>query len=235
MARLPRLVIPHQPHHLIQRGNDRQDIFRDQEDFQHFLQWLKDGARQFGVAVHAYVLMSNHVHLLTTPQDEQGLSRLMQWLGRYYVPYFNHKYGRTGTLWQGRYRATIIDSESYFLACSSYIELNPVRAGIANAPEAYVWSSYLHHVGLKSDPLITDHKLYWALGNTPFERELAYRALVTQGLGEQALAEIRHATTKGWALGRAEFIEDMERKAGRRICPAKRGRPSKKASLPQEL
>jgi putative transposase len=230
MARLPRLIIPNQPHHLIQRGNDRQDIFRDQEDFQHFLQWLREGARQFGVAIHAYVLMSNHFHLLATPQDEQGLSRMMQWLGRYYVPYFNHKYGRTGTLWQGRYRATIIDSEPYFLACSSYIELNPVRAGMVNAPEAYPWSSYLHHVGLKSDPLITDHKLYWALGNTPFERELAYRALVAQGLGERALAEIRHATMKGWALGRMEFIEGLEKKAGRRICPAKRGRPAKKAT-----
>jgi putative transposase len=228
MARLPRLVIPNQPHHLIQRGNDRQDIFRDPEDFQHFLQWLRDGARQFGVAIHAYVLMSNHFHLLATPQDEQGLSRMMQWLGRYYVPYFNHKYSRTGTLWQGRYRATIVDSEPYFLVCSSYIELNPVRAGMVNVPEDYPWSSYLHHVGLKSDPLITDHKLYWALGNTPFERELAYRALVAQGLGERALAEIRHATLKGWALARREFIEDLEKRAGRRICPAKRGRPRKK-------
>lgn len=231
MARLPRLVIPHQPHHLIQRGNDRQDIFRDQEDFQRFLYWLKEGARQFGVAIHAYVLMSNHFHLLVTPSDEEGMSRMMQWLGRYYVPYFNHKYGRTGTLWQGRYRATIIDSEPYFLACSSYIELNPVRAGMVNAPETYPWSSYLHHVGLRQDPVITDHALYWALGNTPFERELAYRSLVAQGLGERMLEQIRQATIKGWALGRDNFIQDLEKKSGRRICPVKRGRPLKDKSI----
>lgn len=227
MARLPRLVIPHQPHHLIQRGNDRQDIFRDQEDFQRFLHWLKEGARQFGVAIHAYVLMSNHFHLLVTPSDEEGMSRMMQWLGRYYVPYFNHKYGRTGTLWQGRYRATIIDSEPYLLACSSYIELNPVRAGMVGAPEAYPWSSYLHHVGLRQDPLITDHGLYWALGNTPFERELAYRGLVALGLGGPVLEQIRQATVKGWALGRENFIQQVEKKAGRRIGPIRRGRPPK--------
>lgn len=230
MARLPRLVIPHQPHHLIQRGNDRQDIFRDQEDFQRFLHWLKEGARQFNVAIHAYVLMSNHFHLLVTPVDEDGLSRMVQWLGRYYVPYFNHKYGRTGTLWQGRYRATIVDSEPYFLACSSYIELNPVRAGMVPTPDAYRWSSYLHHVGLRQDPVIIDHALYWDLGNTPFERELAYRGLVAQGLGEKMLEQIRQATIKGWALGRDNFIQELEKKSGRRIYPAKRGRPSKRAA-----
>ena len=230
MARLPRLVIPHQPHHLIQRGNDRQDIFRDPEDYQHFLQWLKEGAKQYGVAVHAYVLMSNHFHLLATPSNDAGLSRMAQWLGRYYVPYFNHKYNRTGTLWQGRYRATIIDSEAYFLVCSAYIELNPVRAGMVAAPEAYPWSSYRHHVGLSPDPVITDHILYWALGNTPFERELRYRSLVMQGLEEKELEEIRNAVIKGGALGRQEFLQGLEGKFGRRIGPAKRGRPAKKTN-----
>src|SRR6185436_297998 len=123
MARLPRLVVPHQPHHLIQRGIDRQPIFRDTDDYLVFLQRLREAAKLYKVAIHAYVLMSNHVHLLASPSDQVGLGRMMQWIGRYYVPYFNLKYQRVGTLWQGRYRATIIDSEQYFLTCSRYIEL----------------------------------------------------------------------------------------------------------------
>ena len=174
MARLPRLVIPHQPHHVIQRGNDRQAIFRDGDDHLAFLRWLRDASKSFKVAIHAYVLMPNHVHLLASPSDQSGLARMMQWIGRYYVPYFNQKYQRTGTLWEGRYKATVIDSEQYFMICSRYIELNPVRAGLVDNPADYRWSSYAHHVGIKADPLISDHSLYWRLGNTPFGREAAY-------------------------------------------------------------
>ena len=121
MARLPRLVIPHQPHHVIQRGNDRQLIFRDTEDYVAFLSWLREATKQFKVAIHAYVLMSNHIHLLLSPSDKEGLSRMMQWIGRCYVPYFNHKYERVGTLWQGRYKAAVIDTEQYFMICCPYI------------------------------------------------------------------------------------------------------------------
>lgn len=227
MARLPRLIVPHQPHHVIQRGNDRQKIFHDTDDCLAFLNWLREAAKQFKVAIHAYVLMPNHVHLLLTPTDADGLARMMQWVGRYYVPYFNRKYQRVGTLWQGRYKATVVDTERYFMTCSRYIELNPVRAGLAAEPGDYQWSSYMHHIGVVSDPLVSDHALYWALGNTPFEREAAYKALVGMGLKEQELSEMRHATEKGWALGSEQFKVKLEKTAQRRVRQAKRGRPFK--------
>lgn len=232
MARLPRLVIPNQPHHIIQRGNDRQLIFREEADYLAFLKWLREAAKHFKVAIHAYVLMPNHVHLLATPADSIGLGRMMQWIGRHYVPYFNLKYERVGTLWQGRYKATVIDSEQYFMTCSRYIELNPVRAGITSLPEEYPWSSYAHHVGAKPDPLITDHILYWALANTPFGREAAYRSLVEQGLTSAEIAEISSATLKGWALGSDKFKTRLEKEANRRVQPGKRGRPAKFKPLP---
>lgn len=230
MARLPRLVVPHQPHHIIQRGVDRQAVFRDAEDFGNFLRWLREAAKQFKVAIHAYVLMPNHLHLLATPSDDTGLARMMQWIGRHYVPYFNAKYQRAGTLWQGRYRATVIDSEQYFLVCSKYIELNPVRAGlVANAGD-YPWSSFSHHIGAKPDPLITDHALYWALGNTPFDREAAYRELLESALAAEEVAALSEATLKGWPLGSEKFKNALAKQVQRRVAPAKRGRPAKAAS-----
>lgn len=236
MARLPRLVIPHQPQHIIQRGNDRQLVFRDVSDYAIFLNWLREAARQFKVAIHAYVLMPNHFHLLATPSDETGLARMMQWVGRYYVPYFNRKYERVGTLWQGRFKASLIDSEQYFMTCSRYIELNPVRAGMVARPEDYPWSSYAHHIGITHDPLIVDHNLYWALGNTPFDREAAYKDLVDQALSVAEVDEVTAATLKGWALGSEKFKASLEKQASRRVGPVKRGRPTKKAdSAPQNL
>ncbi len=229
MARLPRLVIPQQPHHIIQRGNDRQLIFRDAGDYGIFLGWLRESAKQFNVAIHAYVLMSNHLHLLASPADNIGLGRMMQWVGRHYVPYFNHKYERSGTLWQGRYKTAVIDSERYFLTCSRYIELNPVRAGMLLNPAEYAWSSYQHHIGLRTDPLITDHPLYWALGNTPFEREAAYKALAEQALTPSELDAMRKSAIKGWAIGSEKFQAQLEKVAERRVTPGKRGRPNKQA------
>lgn len=228
MARLPRLVIPHQPHHVIQRGNNRHTIFVDAEDHAVFLGWLRESAKAFKVAIHAYVLMPNHLHLLATPSDETGLSRLMQWVGRHYVPYFNKKYARSGTLWEGRYRATVIDSERYFLICSRYIELNPLRAGLVADPLAYPWSSFAHHIGVKADPIITDHALYWSLGNTPFDRELAYKGMVEHGLSATDCRAITEATTKGWALGSEDFKAKLKGLTARRVTPAKRGRPPRK-------
>lgn len=227
MARLPRLVVPHQAHHVIQRGNDRQPIFRDDEDCRIFLTWLREASKQFRVALHAYVLMPNHIHLLVSPADEAGLGKMMQWLGRYYVPYFNHKYQRVGTLWQGRYRATVIDSERYFMICSRYIELNPVRAGLVPDPANYSWSSYLHHVGACHDPYITDHALYWGLANTPFGRELAYKAMVEEGLAGADIQALQDATDKGWVLGSEQFKEGLMQQLQRRVQPGKRGRPRK--------
>jgi len=230
MARLPRLVIPNQPHHVIQRGNDGQLIFRDTADHELFLSRLKDGARQFKVAIHAYVLMPTHLHLLATPSDLEGLGRMMQWIGRHYVPYFNQKYARAGTLWQGRYKAAVIDAQRYFITCCAYIELNPVRGGLVQMAGDYPWSSYQHHVGIKSDPIISDHPLYWSLGNTPFEREAAYKALVEQGVNEEDVRILTEATLKGWALGTEQFQLALEKQARRRVRQARRGRPRSSAA-----
>lgn len=231
MARLPRLVVPHQPHHVIQRGIDRQPVFRDAADHAAFLKWLREAARQFRVAIHAYVLLPDHLQLLVSPFDDVGLGRMMQWVGRHYVPYFNQKYGRVGTLWQGRYRATVIEAEPYLLACSSYIELAPVRDGVVASAAEYAWSSCEHHVGLTQDPLITDHARYWALGNTPFDREAAYRELLEQALAATEIHEISAAVEKGWVLGSEKFKMRLQKDSGRRVAPARRGRPVKKTRV----
>lgn len=227
MARLPRLVVPHQPHHVIQKGNDRQIIFRDEEDHGAFLKWVREAARQFKVAVHAYVLMPDHFHFLVTPSDATGLGRMMQWIGRHYVPYFNRKYLRSGTLWEGRYKATVIESQRYFMLCSRYIELNPVRTRLVDDPADYEWSSCKHHIGVRSDPLITDHEMFWALGNTPFDREAAYKALIQQDVSQNESQALTDATLKSWAIGSDKFKALLEKEAGRRVEPLKRGRPKK--------
>lgn len=229
MARLPRLVVPNQPHHLIQRGVDQQLVFHETADYMFFLDCLREASRQFNVAIHAYVLMPNHLHLLATPADKDGLARMMQWIGRHYVPYFNQKYHRSGTLWQGRYRTSVLDAEHYLMLCSRYIDLNPVRAKLVAHAGDYAWSSYQHHVGIKSDPMISDHVLYWSLGNTPFEREAAYRRLIEEGLDEHEVRMLSEATLKGWALGSDQFKAGLERQVRRRVQPSRRGRPAREA------
>jgi putative transposase len=227
MARLPRLVVPQQPHHVIQQGNDRQPIFRAPEDYERFLGWLRDSAREYKVAIHAYVLLPDSVHLLATPADEEGLAQAMQRLGRYYVPWFNAKYGRSGSLFQGRFKTSVIDAPAYFMQCSQYIESSPVRAQLTGDALAYPWSSYAHHAGVRPDPVITDHALYWALGNTPFQREAAYKELAERPLTAAQLAVIEKAVLKGWPLGSEAFKLDLQNKAKRQVLPAKRGRPFK--------
>jgi putative transposase len=227
MARLPRLVVPHQPHHVIQQGNDRQLIFREPEDYQRFLGWLKESAREYKVAIHAYVLMPDQWQLLATPADADGLAQAMQRVGRYYVPWFNAKYGRSGSLFQGRFKTSVIDSAAYFLQCSLYIELTPVRAQLAGEALAYSWSSHAHHAGGGPDAAITDHALYWALGNTPFQREAAYKELAERALTASQLTVIEAAVLKGWPLGSDAFKAELQKKAQRQVLPAKRGRPFK--------
>jgi putative transposase len=227
MARQPRLILPNQPHLIVQRGNDNQLIFRDDEDHARFLGWLKECARFYKVAVHAYVLMPDYVVILATPADEAGLALMMQKVGRYYVPWFNSRHGRTGTLFQGRFRTSLVDAAHYLLACSRYIELAPVQAGIASAPDEYRWSSYGHHAGIRPDPVITEHMLYWGLGNTPFQREAVYIEFVQQGYGSDEGELIGTALGKGWPVGSHAFKADLEVKTKRQILPAKRGRPFK--------
>lgn len=228
MARLPRLTVPGYPHHLIQRGNNREPLFADQADYKRLLEFLAEAAQRNGVAIHAYVLMSNHFHLLATPEDEHGLSGMMQSLGRRYVRVYNNLHGRTGALWEGRYKATVIESERYLIACMAYIELNPVRAGMVGHPAEYPWSSYAHQVGMRHDPLVTPHSLYWSLANTPFSREAAYRGVVEAGLGGEQIKELTEATLKGWALGGDAFVRDLQERTGRRLVRQRVGRPVNK-------
>jgi putative transposase len=227
MARLPRLTAPGLPHHLIQRGNNRQAIFVDEADCARYLDDLAELAGVHGLAVHAYVLMPNHVHLLATPADRDTLSRVMQALGRRYVRQFNDRHRRTGTLWEGRYRSTVVQTDRYLLACMRYIELNPVRAGLVEEPSAYRWSSHPHQLGLRIDPLLTEHAVYWALGNTPFERQLAYRRLFEQSVEAEEIEAIRSATHRGWVLGESDFVDEVAGQTGRRAGPIRRGRPRK--------
>ncbi|QJD90459.1 transposase [Duganella dendranthematis] len=227
MARLPRLIVPNQPHHVIQTGLNNQDVFLDAEDYQTFLGWLRTAAKTYRVAIHAYCLMPNHLHLLLTPSDDNGLGQMMQWVGRYYVPYFNQKYVRSGTLWNGRYKTSLIDADAYFMLCSRYIEFNPVRNGLVARAEDYPWSSYCHHAGIRPDGLVTDHAKVWELGNTPFQREAAYSALSEPALSADEITLISNALLKGWPLGSQQFQTALQKKMKRQVLPAKRGRPFK--------
>ena len=227
MARLPRLSVPGYPHHVIQRGNNGQAIFLDDADRQRMLALLQEHSVRNRVAIHAYVLMDNHLHLLATPDTEAGLPTMMQAVGRSYVRYFNDRAGRTGTLWEGRYRCTVIEPDRHLLACMVYIDLNPVRAGLVHAPQDFAWSSHAHCVGLRTDKLVTPHPLVWELGNTPFAREAAYHKLVQQGLSTAEVARLTEATLRGWALGEAGFLETLQRQTPRRLQPALPGRPPK--------
>ena len=227
MARQPRLILPKQPHHILQRGNDRQLVFREPEDYQRFLAWLLESARFYRVAIHAYALLPTHLHLLATPETGEGLAAMMQKLGRFYVPWYNSKYARAGGLFEGRFRTAVVDTDAHFLMCSRFIELAPVREGEAGESAAYPWSSYRHHAGVHADPVVTDHAQFWRLGNTPFQREAAYIDLVGQGIGADELAQIAGAVQKGQPLGSQAFKLELERQTQRRILPAKRGRPFK--------
>ena len=225
MARLPRLTLAGYPHHIIQRGNNRQLIFADTQDFETMLALLTENAQKFAVAVHAYVLMDNHFHLLATPTTAEALPLMMQAVGRSYVRYFNRRHGRSGTLWEGRYRSTLIETERYLLACMVYIDLNPVRAGLVAQAADWRWSGHAHNVGMRADALVTPHALYWALGNTPFAREAAYGALVQSGVSAKQQNALTDATLSGWALGEDDFVAALQKKSARRVSKAKAGRP----------
>jgi len=225
MARLARLTVPGYPHHIIQRGNNRQPIFSDSSDYELLLAIIHENAREFGVAIHAYVLMSNHFHLLATPETAEGIPRMMQAVGRRYVRLYNQKRARTGTLWEGRYKSTIIQAERYLLACMVYIDLNPVRAGLVADPRSYPWSSHGYYVGMRLDKLITPHALYWELGNTPFARDAAYAELVASGLSARQVQQLSQSALKGWALGEADYVADLQRRTVRRVTKGQAGRP----------
>ncbi|WP_396432707.1 transposase [Limnohabitans sp.] len=230
MARQPRLTVAAYPHHVIQRGNDRQAIVRDDADRRRLLALWQEHAQTFQVAIHAYVIMDNHFHLLLTPSTDQALPQMMQAVGRAYVRYFNLRHQRTGTLWEGRYRSNLIESERYLLACMVYIDLNPVRAGMVAQAGDHPWSSYRHCIGQESSPWLTPHALFWGLGNTPFAREAAYAELVQTGLSLREKAQLTQSALSGWALGSSDFLGQLQHTTPRRLVPGKAGRPVKKAA-----
>ena len=231
MARLPRFDVPEQPQHVIQRGNNRSIIFVGEEDYEFYLKKLGEACKKYQCDLHAYVLMTNHVHLLVTPHLKGGIGKLMQMLGRYYVQYFNYQYNRTGTLWEGRYKATVLDSEQYLLICSRYIELNPVRAGMVEHPAEYPWSSYHFNALGVENSLLTKHGLYSALGEGVTDCQLAYRHLFEHHVPDRTIEVIRMATNKAWVLGTERFQQQIEDLTQRPAKPKPRGgdRRSEKA------
>ena len=209
--------------HLIQRGNNRAATFRSPGDYMRYRDILHAASRRSGCAIHAYVLMPNHVHLLITPEEDEGPPRMMQLVSTCYVPYVNSRIPRTGTLWEGRYRSSLVNSDRYFFTCSRYIELNPVRAEMRDDPAQYLWSSYPHNAWGVHDPLITPHYLYRGLATEPTDQQAAYRALFEDALKPEALAVIRHAVHSGDLLGDADFRQEVEASLKRSVPPRLHG------------
>jgi len=228
MPRRSRIIVPGIPLHIIQRGNNRHACFFAEPDYLFYLEWLEEYAREAGCLVHAYVLMTNHVHILLTPTCPESAGRLMKRLGQRYVQYVNRVYKRSGTLWEGRFRSCIIDQKQYLFFCQRYIEMNPVRAGMVIHPREYRWSSYsVNAQGAKSS-LISHHPLYLALGQADRERQAAYRGLFSQELNSDKIDKIRRATNGNFALGDSRFADEIAEMLGRRVTPGKAGRPRKK-------
>jgi putative transposase len=225
MARKPRIFLPEVPQHLVQRGNNREPCFFSEEDYRCYLEFLAETAKKYGCRIHAYVLMTNHVHMLVTPEDEYSVSNMMQSLGRKYVRYINHVYKRSGTLWEGRFKSGLVQSENYLLMCSRYIELNPVRAQMVGMPDEYKWSSYHHNAWGKEDGVVNQHEIYGSLGHSAEQREYAYRELFRHHMDNDMLHEIRHALNHESILGSSYFMEKVERILDRRLEPGKPGRP----------
>ncbi len=219
MARLNRLKIPDIPQHVIQRGNNRQPCFYTDKDYSVYIDKLREYAVQFKVAIHAHILMTNHVHLLATPETSDGVSQMMQSLGRYYVRYFNKVHKRSGTLWEGRFKSSLVDSDNYFLTVSRYIELNPVRAKMVTHPSDYAWSSYHFNGLMKPIKLITPHPLYLQLGKTASLRAKAYSSLFAEEIHEFKVNEIRQAVNSTRVLGDNLFKRKLEKQTGLTLIP----------------
>ena len=227
MPRKPRHYLADVPAHVIQRGNNRLPCFFSEDDYQFYLECLGESACRYDCVIHAYVLMTNHIHLLMTPVNENAISRVLQSVGRRYVRHINQMYQRTGTLWEGRHKGNLVQSEEYVLACYRYIELNPVRAGIVAHPSEYPWSSYHHNAEGESNVLLQSHETYTALGNCTERRRKAYQGLFRSTVDSSRIDEIRKAVQYSVPLGNARFREDIERTLGRRVGQAKTGRPRK--------
>lgn len=232
MPRQPRLLVPEIAVHVIQRGNNRQVCFRQHSDYLLYLLHLHELSGKTGCALHAYCLMPNHVHLLLTPKDTDGCTILMRDLGQRYVQYFNKVHGRTGTLWDGRFRSCLVESADYVLACYRYIELNPVRAGLAATPGDYRWSSHAGNAGIRHDRLLSPHPEFLALGTETGTRQGAYCELFGLTLEPRIVESIRHTTNSGFPLVTESFRFELEARLGRKLEPGRAGRPGKSGSDP---
>ena len=227
MPRRARVSLPNIPHHIIQRGNNRQACFYAEQDYQIYLDWLGKYAREYDCAIHAYVLMTNHVHLLVTPKHAEAVGQLMKRLGQRYVQYVNRTYRRSGTLWEGRFRSCLVQEDAYLLGCYRYIELNPVRAEMVEHPADYPWSSYRVNGQGESSELLTPHAVYLALGCNDLSHVTAYRELFKHHLEPQLVDELRSASNGNYVLGSSRFAEEVEKVLGRRVTPGHAGRPMK--------
>src|SRR4051812_43902433 len=226
MARARRLFFPGVASHVMVRGNDRQDMFSSEGDRLAFLRLLGEASREHGMQIHAYVLMSNHVHLMATGMAPTSIGRAVQSVGRRYVPSVNRRWGRVGSLWQARYRANPVDSREYAHVLMRYIDMNPVRAGMCQHPHDFIWSSHLHYAFGKPDDLVVPHAAYFALGSDAEARQRTYIASFEDGLSDEMLVRIRAAARSGEPLGSDDFIAELESLAGRRVL-RRRGRPKK--------
>ena len=225
MSRKPRFVIPGVPQHVIQRGNNRKPCFYAVQDYLRYLDTLYEAAEKNTAAIHAYVLMANHVHILVTPGHAHSITHMMQDLGRKYVRYINRTYKRSGTLWEGRYKAGLVDSEVYLLTCMQYIELNPVRASMVNHPGEYRWSSYSVNANGTTNPLIQHHPVYSALGENVVHQQHAYRELFRNSIDSDSIHSIRETLNQELVLGRDDFKDRIEQMCKRQVRPGKSGRP----------
>lgn len=227
MPRKPRFYIPDVPAHIVQRGNCRQAVFFCNEDYVRYLEWLAEGAARHGCQIHAYVLMTNHVHLLVSPQSRESISRVIQYVGRNYVSYINRCYHKSGTLWEGRHKGCLVADDDYFLTCMRYIELNPVRAGMVKHPGDYRWSSYRGNASGSTDGFLTPYRCYQALGQDQDRRAHVYRELFRMTVDSDRMYEIRTTVQTGTPLGNARFREQVEKTLKCRVGQPRRGRPKK--------
>jgi putative transposase len=228
MARLPRLAVAHHLHLVTQRVLAQVAVFARVEDRQAYLDALAQAADQCGVAIHAYGLSDREVRLLATPTDSAGLGRMVQQIGRRFVAAFNQRHGRSGTVWDGRFRSTVLDPQDHFEDALCYVEATEVETPASPEPLQAPWSSAAHHRGQRLDPLISEHARYWTLGNTPFEREAAYRRLLAAPVDAARQHRLSAAALHGWVLGSAAFTASLPRELERRLHPQRPGRPSKR-------
>jgi putative transposase len=232
MPRKPRFFLPNVPVHIVQRGASRDPVFFEDEDYKAYAFWMKEAAAKYDVAIHAFVLMTNHVHILLTTQHGSNVSQFMQHIGRCYVPFINHKYGRSGSIWEGRFKSSLVQSDRYFLAVMRYIELNPVRANMVEHPVLYRWSSFHHNSGTKQFSFISTHSVYNELGRNVEERTRNYLRLFEQQLDSREISAIQYAWQTGTPLGDSYFREQVETRLKQKVGQSYQGCPSKEGLTP---